>query len=1745
MTKISRNFIAGKMNKVVDERLLPEGQYVDAMNIRMGSTENSEIGVIENTKGNKALTSLLYIDGTPLSINARCIGALEDSENETIYWFVHDPSFQPNTPPIGSGKLDLIVSYNVFTGLLVYHVISVKAPGSVNATTLNFSSSYLITGVNKIGDLLFFTDDYNDPRFINVKKAYPVPIANVDQFSAESIMVLKRPPTEAPIVTPVNTSGQENFMEDRFLCFAYRYKYANGEYSATSQWSEPCFVPKSFSLDLTSYLNAGMQNESNAADIQYNSGSDLVVGIDILFKQMGSNTINLIERIDKAEAGIPDNAVMLYSFSNSKVLTVLPESELLRLYDNVPRKAKAQTLMGNRIMYGNYLEGYDLVDKFGFNTRIDYYTDLVSSQIGVSQGSSSFGLGSYLFASPAPPVITYSKMTVDLSSIFSQYNGVLPANSVLDITFSYIHSTWYSPSGSTLPSGTQPTQDVTFSVTLNSSYSSVNALLSSVEFQEAVGLAGTVLPVYSSIPGPTSTDGNTFTDSFNASVTPAYSIPLLPSGQSNMDKFWSGYGGSLPNPSLPPTSPDIFSFSVVNTTTFTMQLPAMAYADSLTTPTYYAIEFFKYIAASVDFYNVTQSKSLHSNRGYEVGIVYMDEFGRSSNVLTSLNNTIHVPCGNSPDKNSIKVTIPTTQVAPTWASRYKFVCRADRENYETIYAFIYYNDDDTGESYFLLEGENSAKIEVGDRLIVKADTNGALLSCVYATVLDKKSFVSGTVPGSNSASPEGVYMKIKPENFSTVKSQGETINLGSLYTAENNGGDYPIQEYLVNKEISPGVYQDIDIPAGSTISLYFKFERQGVGCPCEKRIYTLDIDVRASRNYLNFYDFWVGENVAGLLNSGVGETSCGASLPNNSFIAGPNVADPTPSSGTNYFWFKWAGGLTDPRYLKTSGTVRCTGVAKKSQRRSSITTQIIITKADDACIFETEPTDTIPDIFFENERSYPIDPVTGSHLSNYPGDTSQNIGTGTNGIIYPNFFNCYSFGNGVESYKILDSLIGRTMNLGNRVNSVSSKEYGAVRRYADITYSGIYNEESNVNRLNEFNLGLLNFKNLEASFGNIYILDGRQTDVLALQEDKISYVLAGKNLLSDAAAGGAITSVPEVLGTQIARSEKYGISFNPESYVQWGYDRFFTDVKRGVVLQLRGDSYSNEQLKVVSEFGMRTWFRDTFINSFNKQKLGGFDPYMNEYVLSGNEIDLPEQVECVACGLTQTFTLDNNTGKSSLKCFCVDFGQVTGPVTVNYNITAKNWGPFDSAMVYVLYNGNYYSSGAINTLGPGSFTFTKNSNVVNTAQVCINYPNGDTVMLLNVGCPVPEPLTIIEVVYTGIINAGDTIHTEYYYYNPSYIAALQSNQVVFSGVPSSPIVSRYNLISGYVGTAGFPAAGDTMRLRTNQIVPDNFIFDPLNNKFMYLRSNTLYGNNPVDMNALSLAALNAVPISGSSPMYYADFTVPPTSNGQYLYLIWDLRVSTAVDLCYTETTSNEYEICCQCTKCIEECVELQLTNQSSVNSATIVFPSGTCENPYVSATIELDPSEIGSICVINDSNWYISQGNATVQIKTCGCTSECLSNCETWTIVPTSGVGSPEHITVEYRSCVTGNMETVDLSVDRWHDLCIERGSTPDITAGVAITYTTQDCGCCSSQPCWQVEVYNNGTVGSVSVQYYDCEGNFQSILLPPDPSDEFNSLVICVNKSYPAPVVTASIGTRYGVVPIDACSCSRPLPGG
>jgi hypothetical protein len=1549
MAELTRNFNAGKMNKIVDERLIPDGQYIDALNVRMGSTEQKSIGAIENTKGNLKLTSLVYINGTPLSNSARTIGAFEDGANETIYWFVHDSDFSVGA----TGKLDLIVSLNVLTNILTYHVISINDGGNVN-TTLNFNDKYLITGINKIDDLLFWTDDYNPPRFINVQTNYPNPVGNIDGGGLslqptfeESLLVIKKPPVAAPDIQLTNVPGDENFLSERFICFAYRYRYANNEYSAISQFTEPAFIPQNFAFSNDSYLNAGMVNAFNTAIITYNSGGPLVVGVDLLFKEMESNVIKVIEKLDKSNLGLSDNTNYTYSFTNSKIYTVLTESEILRLYDNVPLLAKAQTIMGNRLMYGNYLDGYDLVDRYGNELKLLYSTALRTEDIGLIDILNSNSTGTYTINGTQN--IANSVLDVDFTGI------ALSAGSVITITFSLNHSAF---SGSTpYPTQTNSNVDVSFTYYLPNSFASVFDMVSSSSFQNAIG---TIINIQTMA---NACLGTTLSDAFNCAMS------------ANLNSYIK-YTSGINTANLLVSATGTFGSNIVS-----FQFPAVSYVNNTTTPTYTVYEYMQINLAECTFSTISQNQSLHSNRDYEIGIVYMDDFNRSTTTLVSQANTEHISCANSDTKNSILVTIPDGQIAPYWATRYKFVIKADRDTYETIYTNIFFVDPQTSNAYFLLEGENPRKVEVGSRLIVKADSSGAVNNCAYATVLEKESqpadFISipSSTPGVNIPIPAGVYMKIKPNSFSAVFNQNSYISEGlkSTSTQIPTGAcflGYPTLFYGMNIEdpAIPGTYVDYDVPQGTIIKLYFNFFRGQQGdtsSGCEARIYTLETTLVAQANYNNMYDWFIGDNVANVLDNGTSwvgpDNNPLSNCPvQNTFIPGiTNVSCDMPySTCVNYYKF-YRDLATNKLSLMITGTNEC------GNKVSWVEANIQVYRAETTFVFETEPADTLPDVFFENNESFAIDSL-GQHSGNI---SNQNFSLGTPAIVDTKFFNCYAFGNGVESYKTRDSIIGNFITLGNRVTTIAAEDYRAIRRYADITYSGIYNNESNVNKLNEFNLGLLNFKQLERSFGPIYIMDARQTDVLVLQEDKISYVLADKNLLSDAAGGGALTSVPEVLGTQVARVEKYGISFNPESYIQWGQDRYFTDVKRGAVINLSDAETGMSKLEIISDQGMSTWFRDLFNTDFNTQKLGAYDPYSKEYVLSSNNRLLPTVSQCIECGITQEFIV---TGGEKLFEYCVNVGPTVGDVEITYNVTSIT---ADAEFeISAIYDGNTYTTGP--TSVDGTLNVDKDNNLVDTIDFQIN-ATGAVVIEVTVNCPDANRLTIVEVVLTSNLDAGKSIYTQWRYTDGSYIGSLQNSLVIFSS-GTNPIVSRYNSVSGLQGMANIPTNGSTVRMATNKFFPTNFDFSTLKNKFRYLRTNTSYANNTAGINAL-VAASAVGTTSGSGIYYYSD--VPAGASGNYLYLIWDLRDISSIDLCWSADTLDIDYVCCECDPCSDPCREWLFQNVG-IGTATVRYTN--CNGVLSTATIAQGQTQI--ICGLASYPPSVLSGGVLITVsQECGC----------------------------------------------------------------------------------------------------------------------------------------------------------------
>ena len=85
MAEIKNSFLKSKMNKDLDDRLIPNGEYRDAQNISVGKSEADDIGALENVLGNT------LVPGTDLgNANLEVIGYFADSNNSTIYLFLTD-----------------------------------------------------------------------------------------------------------------------------------------------------------------------------------------------------------------------------------------------------------------------------------------------------------------------------------------------------------------------------------------------------------------------------------------------------------------------------------------------------------------------------------------------------------------------------------------------------------------------------------------------------------------------------------------------------------------------------------------------------------------------------------------------------------------------------------------------------------------------------------------------------------------------------------------------------------------------------------------------------------------------------------------------------------------------------------------------------------------------------------------------------------------------------------------------------------------------------------------------------------------------------------------------------------------------------------------------------------------------------------------------------------------------------------------------------------------------------------------------------------------------------------------------------------------------------------------------------------------------------------------------------------------------------------------------------------------------
>ncbi len=214
------------------------------------------------------------------------------------------------------------------------------------------------------------------------------------------------------------------------------------------------------------------------------------------------------------------------------------------------------------------------------------------------------------------------------------------------------------------------------------------------------------------------------------------------------------------------------------------------------------------------------------------------------------------------------------------------------------------------------------------------------------------------------------------------------------------------------------------------------------------------------------------------------------------------------------------------------------------------------------------------------------------------------------------WYNCYSFGNGVESNRVRDTFNSVSIDKGPKVSSTLNKVYEPEKRKYGLIYSGLYNSTSGVNDLNQFIQAEKITKDINPTYGSIQKLFTRNTDLVALCEDKILKILANKDAVYNADGNAQLTSTNNVLGQTVPYAGDYGISRNPESFASESHRAYFTDRQRGAVLRL-----SQDGLTAISDKGMEDWFKDEFKASrptgadFEKM-LGSYDERKSLYNLT-------------------------------------------------------------------------------------------------------------------------------------------------------------------------------------------------------------------------------------------------------------------------------------------------------------------------------------------------------------------------------------------------------------------------------------------------------------------------------------------------------------------------------------------------
>ena len=206
MAETKNVFLGAKMNKDLDPRLISNREYIEARNASVTDSAGGDSGVLENVLGNIELTDFKVLNtySSAYDTNLKIIGFYVDTTNDRLFAFITNytdssPTALTNPAPAASAHY-----------IAVYNTISNDYTVLVGGSFLNFSDTHEVLGIDLIENLLFFTDNRNQPRKINVNLALANPYGSANPYytSEDHISVAKYYPCLAPDIAKLTGDGK-------------------------------------------------------------------------------------------------------------------------------------------------------------------------------------------------------------------------------------------------------------------------------------------------------------------------------------------------------------------------------------------------------------------------------------------------------------------------------------------------------------------------------------------------------------------------------------------------------------------------------------------------------------------------------------------------------------------------------------------------------------------------------------------------------------------------------------------------------------------------------------------------------------------------------------------------------------------------------------------------------------------------------------------------------------------------------------------------------------------------------------------------------------------------------------------------------------------------------------------------------------------------------------------------------------------------------------------------------------------------------------------------------------------------------------------------------------------------------------------------------------------------------------------------------------------------------------------------